>query len=163
MSDVALFWFDYGADIDIQNGDIAGDNGLASAVLISLFTDARAPSLERLPEGEISLRGWWGDSINSENQETTGSLLWLLFRSKAISSTAESAFDYCKSALQWILDLDIAEKVLIDSSIKSGGTLQIIIKISRGSAKKYEYLWEDSLNYQKVTVQKSSIELIFEE
>ena len=62
MSDAALNWYDYGADIKVENGDIVPDNGLATSVLISLFTDARAPSPDALPPGESSLRGWWGRS-----------------------------------------------------------------------------------------------------
>ena len=61
MSDAALVWFPFGADININNGDLSADNGLATAVMISLFTDARAPDLTLLPAGENDVRGWWGD------------------------------------------------------------------------------------------------------
>lgn len=49
MGDAALNWYDFGADIKVENGDLLADQGLATSVLISLFTDARSPSEKLLP------------------------------------------------------------------------------------------------------------------
>ena len=37
MTDARLYWFDYGGDIQLEDGDIALDNGLQTAILGSLF------------------------------------------------------------------------------------------------------------------------------
>lgn len=158
MSDAALNWYDFGADISIENGDLAADEGLATGVLISLFTDARAPSESLLPPGEKSLRGWWGDL---DETEKTGSLLWLINREKTISEVATRAREYCEDCLSWIVEEQIAEKVIIETLIIKPQSLQIKILIERGAAKKYSYLWDGVKEYAGVTIQNTSIKLQF--
>lgn len=157
MTDAALNWNDFGADINIENGDIAADNGLATAVLISLFTDARAPTVKLLPPGETELRGWWGDIT----EDKTGSLLWLIDREKVLPETAERAREYCDNCLRWLREDDIAENVTIDAQLVRPFGLQIKIAIERGSALRYSYLWDAVKEYVGVTVQNTSIQLQF--
>lgn len=157
MSDGALVWFDFGADILVQGGDIVPDNGLANAALISLFTDARAPQLSELPPGETSLRGWWGDL----NEDVTGSLLWLIQREKMLPEVALRAQEYCESALAWMLEEGLAETIDVQATLVRPISLQIIIKISRGSSKQYAYLWEAVAEYVETKVQNTSIKLQF--
>lgn len=157
MTDALLIWNDFGADINIQNGDIVSDNGLATAVLVSLFTDSRSPSEKLLPPGETELRGWWGDI----GDEKTGSLLWLINREKVIPEVAERAREYCETALRWLREQDIAETVTIDAQLVRPSGLQISIKLERGSASRYSYLWEAVKEYAGVTVQNTTIRLQF--
>lgn len=157
MSDAQLVWNDYGADIQVQNGDIVPDDGLASAVLISLFTDARSPDAALLPPGELSLRGWWGDL----SDRTTGSLLWLINREKVTNEVAARAREYALSALQWLKDEGIAEKVEVVSTLVRPFSLQLKITITRGAAKRYSYLWDAVDLYRGATVQNTSIQLQF--
>lgn len=158
MTDAALNWYDFGADINIENGDLAADNGLATGVLISLFSDARAPSESILPPGEKSLRGWWGDL---DTTEKTGSLLWLINREKTISEVAERAREYCEECLRWVLDEQIAERITVETTLIKPQSLQIKILIERGTAKKYSYLWDGVKEYAGVTIQNTSIKLQF--
>ena len=49
------------ADMSLIGIDLATEEGLYTAVVISLFTDARADKDDELPAGENdSRRGWWG-------------------------------------------------------------------------------------------------------
>lgn len=158
MSDAALFWYNFGADIQVVNGDLFPDNGLASAVLISLFTDARAPDEKLLPDGEVSLRGWWGDL---DNRETTGSLLWLIHREKTVPDVAARAREYCTEALQWLKDEEIAESYTVETQLVKPQSLQIKIKIKRGAARRYSYLWDAVKEYPAVAVQNTSVQIEF--
>lgn len=157
MSDAALVWFPFGADININNGDLSPDNGLATAVMISLFTDARAPDLTLLPPGETELRGWWGDIDTFK----TGSLLWLFSREKTLPGVAVDVKDACLQALEWIKDEEIAEKVEVFAEIVKPIGLNVIIKIYRGNAKRYSYLWDAIQNYDSITVQNTGISIEF--
>lgn len=157
MSDAALVWFPFGADINISNGDLSPDNGLATAVMISLFTDARAPDLTLLPAGEDDLRGWWGDIADFK----TGSLLWLIGREKVLPEVAARAREYCVNALEWIKDEEIADKIEITASLVRPMGLEIIIKIYRGNARRYGYLWDAIVNYDSITVQNVGISIEF--
>ncbi len=157
MSDAALAWFDFGADIQVSGGDLLPDDGLASAVLISLFTDARAPQLSELPQGETSLRGWWGDL----DQRTTGSLLWLIQREKTIPEVALRAKEYAEDALAWMIEQGVAESVTVEAQLVRPSGLQLKIKITRGASKQYSYLWDAVEEYAETKVQNTSIKLQF--
>lgn len=158
MSDAALIWNDFGADINIVNGDMMKDGGLASAVFISVFTDARSPSVTLLPLGENELKGWWGDL---DQDITTGSLLWLVQREKALPEVAAQAREYIKDSLEWLVDDNIASIVAIDSQIIKPQSLQIIIKIHRGSSKEFAYLWEAVKEYESMAIQNTTILIQF--
>lgn len=157
MSDAALIWTPFGADIEIKNGDFTADSGLATAVLISLFTDQRAPDVSLLPDSEESLRGWWGDLEDFK----TGSLLWLLQREKMVSETATRAREYCLEALAWIIDEGIAEKIEVEADLRPPSGMNIKIYIYRGAATRYSYLWRAIENYEAVTVENSGISIDF--
>lgn len=108
-----IFNAEYG-DYDLTLGssgsvhDIAGDSDLLAAVIISLFTNRRAPDdeLDQMPDGTSpDPQGWWGDWLSLADMVTDeiGSLLWLLWREKDLDSTLARAEAYAKSALAWLL------------------------------------------------------------
>ena len=66
-------------DLVIENDDLKIDEGLETAVLISLYTDARV-SDEELPAEEAQKRGWWGDIYPDIPNDQIGSKLWLKAR-----------------------------------------------------------------------------------
>ena len=63
----ALFEFDLVLAGTSPDRDLQGDDGLFTAVIISLFTDRRANADDPLPDERICAlpdpRGWWGDYI----------------------------------------------------------------------------------------------------
>lgn len=76
MTDIALHWDAVlnCADIALKNGALDTDDGLRTAILISLFTDARALDDDVLPAPE-DRRGWWGDAIPEIEGDIIGSRL----------------------------------------------------------------------------------------
>ncbi len=47
-------------DLTLKNGEIATDaQGLKTAVIVSLLSDARAKEDQPLPDGSNKRRGWW--------------------------------------------------------------------------------------------------------
>ena len=76
MSDVALRWTDRGLDLVIEDGDLARDEGLATAVLVSLFSDARLEEASLLEGADV--RGWWAEIAG----DRFGSQLWRFERAK---------------------------------------------------------------------------------
>lgn len=143
MSDIALLWRDVDADAVVTDGDILTDDGLQTAVVISLFTDRRADPDDRLPEGETDPRGWWGD-LNEDIQ--TGSRLWLLRREKQLPAVRQRAEDYCREALQWLIDDEIASSVTVIGSWLRRGVLALHIVIHRPGQDdinyRFSYNWE---------------------
>lgn len=72
-------------DLVYQNGGLKTDSGLRTAILISLFSDAR----------EENRRGWWGGEI--------GSKLWTLQNAKRSPETLKKAQDFAQDALSWLI------------------------------------------------------------
>lgn len=97
--------------LDASAVDLSTDEGLETAVVISLFTDKRAADDEELPSGVGSRRGWWGDSLADVTGDQIGSKLWLLCREKRVQDVRLRAEQYIREALQWMLDTKIATKI----------------------------------------------------
>lgn len=97
-----------GIALDIATGDLlrGGDGGVLTddgfwgPVLVSLFTDARAPDGMPLPDPAGPRRGWWGSSLVDDGE--VGSLLWTLRREKTTPETVQKARSYAAAALAWI-------------------------------------------------------------
>jgi phage gp46-like protein len=78
MADIALVFSPFGhGDLVLAGQDLARDDGLESAVRLSLFTDRRAKP-EQLHAGDdrSDLRGWWGDIHPAVADDESSSLLW---------------------------------------------------------------------------------------
>jgi len=110
MPDISLIW-----DVDNSRGDwqllgpvLVTGNDLASATLISLFTDRIANPDDVIPDGTDDPRGWWGDL---GEDMPIGSRLWLLSRAKQTQETLNNAVDYAKEALEWFVDDGVAARI----------------------------------------------------
>lgn len=113
MSDFALAWSSsrLAADLEIDANDLVGEDGLETAVLLSLFTDRRAEPGDTLPDGETDRRGWWADGAPVIGGDQFGSRLWLLARSKQTPDVLDRAQEYTREALAWLLEDKIAESI----------------------------------------------------
>ncbi len=111
--DIALDWNGQllAGDIALDGAELATDAGLKTAIVVSLFSDARAGADDEIPAGETDPRGWWGDLLAPRDGDRTGSRLWLLARGKLTTETARRAEEYAREALQWLIDDKIAAAV----------------------------------------------------
>lgn len=130
MADIAWTWdADKSFDISLCCNDIPLTDSLQSAVLISLFSDARAPDDVELPAGE-DRRGWWGDNYADIEGDADGSLLWLLRREKQTPQVLQRARTYARQALTWMLDDGVARQVDIEAEWQALGVLALGITIT---------------------------------
>jgi phage gp46-like protein len=156
MTDLALHFASgaWSADLSIVAGDLATDDGLRTAVIISLFTDARARADDPLPQADADRRGWWGDCGNADPNDRTGSRLWLLTRAKAVPVTAIRARDYCREALDWLVEDGVASSVDVEATLalvnaaRASAALLIRVTIVRptGARLAIDYLWDAEAN-----------------
>lgn len=148
MTDIAITWDtrNFRGDWSITRGDLAVDAGLRSAVLVSLFTDRIAsPDYTPPAGGPTDRRGWWGDTYSSA---PWGSRLWQLNRSKKSDGrlVLNQARDYCREALQWLLDRGIAAKVAVACDWIKPDVLGIEIEITKPNGTttrpfRFEWAW----------------------
>lgn len=153
MTDLALAFQDGAWDLVFADGLIGTDDGLATAIAISLFTDARARADDPIPPG-ADPRGWWGDAFNADPDDRIGSRLWTLRREKLTAATALRARDMVREALQWLLDdqvvtsIDIEVVMLKPDASRFSGALLLTIWITRpgGPAReRYDFVWDATI------------------
>ena len=123
MTDIAIAWSADAArgDLALASGDLASDpSGLRTAIVLSLFSDAR--HLEAAPGADP--RGWWGDAAGDAG-DATGSLLWLLDRETERDEVATRAEGYAREALAWCVADGVADRIEVSAEWTARGVLEI--------------------------------------
>lgn len=151
--DIRLVWsnLDGAGDVAIAENDLARDPGLETAVLLSLFCDRRAPEGARLPRGQTSVRGWWGDEFGDTPGDETGSHLWLLEGAPWSEATARRAEQYSREALQHMVDDRAVARVVPIATLPSVGVLELAIRIEKPDAPAATYRYGLTWAAQGVT------------
>lgn len=130
-------------DFIIENGNLATVEGFDTAITVSLFTDARASESQvYLPENR---RGWVGNTVNNVQDRELGSLLWLLDQRRLNQDTLNTATDFAKKALNWLIEDKLADDIIVTGTIvpRSGIQLRIDILIDKSITEThFVKLWE---------------------
>ena len=139
MPDIATFWDPsaQSGDWSITSNDLTTDNGLATAVTISLGTNRRADSADPLPTQDTDPRGWWGDiPANGGAPARWGCKFWLRRRATMAGDIANILISDAQQALQWLVDDGVAASVVVTAQQQTppSGTVLLNIAINRNSA-----------------------------
>ncbi|WP_086649256.1 phage GP46 family protein [Gluconobacter sp. DsW_056] len=132
-----LDWF-----VDPTTNSIATTGSLESAVIISLFTDKRAPDTWTRTDDK---RGWWGNDDSSVYE--MGSLLWTLWYipTQTTDDYTNLVSGICKDALQWLIEEKIAEDIDITVSMITSSDCRITITVTQpNQTEQYKYMWSPS-------------------
>lgn len=144
--DAALVWKELGADLSVEALGLLVDDGLETAVILSLFCDRRAEPDDVLPDNSGDRRGWWADAYPAALGDKWGSRLWLLAREKQLPSVLARAKEYAEEALAWMVEDGIAASVEVTAEVVKTGTLGLLVVITKpdAAALKYKFnaLWE---------------------
>lgn len=139
-------------DWAIVNGDLAVDDGLDTAVAISLWTN-RVLSPDDVPSGPGGdLGGWWGDPylppLASGQPDYIGSKLWRWARALQTLQTAQGMQADTQQALQWMEDDGVVASVTVPLPTFPGpGMARIVAILAQQSAsgamvnQQYTSLW----------------------
>lgn len=139
--DIPLVWDAANARADWSiAGAVPADGDLATAVLISLFTDRTAPPDFVLTDGTTDRRGWWADAYTGD---PIGSHLWTLERSKKTSTKEieNRAKGYAEAALKWLIDDGIAKTVAVETEWHQQGLLAIGVIITQASGRASQFFF----------------------
>ena len=131
-------------DITVENGDLAAENGLETAVLISLFSDRFVPEVE-LPENIEETRGWWGDALSTPPEDLIGSRLWTFDRiGKINNETAIGMREAILEALQWMIDDGVAALIEVDTEVVANTQINFDVRIFRpeGDDIPFKFIWD---------------------
>lgn len=111
-------------DLALDGGpvpDLQGDDGLLTAIVVSLFSDAPALAGDPLPDVRVGVpsdrRGWWGDGVTeADARAPLGSRLWLLSREKEMEEVVSRAQQYAEEALRWLVDGEYVATLTVTAS-----------------------------------------------
>lgn len=137
MGDITTVWSpaDGVGDWEVAGGALLEGDDLATAALISLFTDRQANADDPVIDGDR--RGWWGDP-------TMGSRLWLLARAKVTDETLRLAEEYAEEALAWMVGDGVVAGVSATAAWIAPRQLGLTIDLTRtdGTVRTLAYAWE---------------------
>lgn len=132
MADIATIYNNEAlrGDLMLDGGLLAMDEGLESAVLISLFTDRRATDAELVHLGGTDARGWWADLTLPDDGDQVGSGLWTLHREKMTTEVMRRAEAYAKKSLAWLITDGVATDVQVTAEKVRRGLLGLTVVIT---------------------------------
>lgn len=143
--DITLAEIDGALDLALLDGDLATDDGLRTAVALSLLCDRRAEPDDIIPDGTTNRRGWWADAIADEDGDRWGSRLWLLDREKELPEVRRRAEAYAEESLDWLLDDGVANEITVTAETLNRSVLWLRVDIQRGDgtriSDRYQYVW----------------------
>lgn len=141
--DIAIAYKTFSGDLRVDAGDLAKEGSLYTAVVLSLFLDARAKEDDVIPDGTSDRRGWWGDAYTTASGDSIGSRLWLLSREKQLGPVLARAKEYAEEALAWLVTDGAAKAVTVTASIPQQGVLGLLVQIARPDGTRLEYLFNN--------------------
>jgi phage gp46-like protein len=149
VSDLVLLWSNeaFSADLAVVGADLGTDDGLRTAFIISLFSDAPARPDDVLPDKSDDRRGWWGDGFPFKDGDVVGSRLWLLSREKRIPDVLNRARDYAREALSWAIEDGICAAIDVTAERfgADGFAIGVVAHRPRGQdAARFDFVWENS-------------------
>lgn len=143
--DITLDDVDGLLDVALLDGDLATDDGLRTAVALSLLCDRRAEEDDIIPDGTDNRRGWWADAIADQDGDKWGSRLWLLSREKELPEVRRRAEAYAEEALDWLLDDGVVSEIVVTAETLNRTVLWLRVDIQRGDgtriSDRYQYVW----------------------
>lgn len=134
-------------DLSVKDSAIDSDDGLRTAITISLFSDARAQAGMTVPD-PTDLRGWWGDSYADTPGDVFGSRIWTLIGEKVTPNLLVQLDELIREALQWLIDDGLVSGIEVELEILAPGVVGAKIGVLRPGASTVAPLglWEVSLN-----------------
>lgn len=127
---------------------LGADRSIETAIVLSLFTDRRAPEGWR-PEIQ-DRRGWWGDGLEPDGLavDPLGSWLWLLENEKVTPEIVALAKAYAEASLEWMIADGVAARVEVISEARAdnhGVNLGVDVFAASGAkvySRKFDILWQ---------------------
>lgn len=129
-------------DLRVDGADFAHVDGMETAIVVSLFTDARAP--DSVVKSAKNRRGWVGDILTANVGRTLGSLLWTYDQSRLTRDILNRLDVTVENALKWMVDDGIAREISAEVTQDSsrGIIINIDILTPDGKNQKYAILWK---------------------
>lgn len=144
-----------GHDATLVAGQYEPDNGLRTALLLSLFCDALADDDDELPEeqgGETfpDRRGYWADALSRLGPDDRwGSRLWLLKGETLTSETRTRARRYALEACRWVETMGLG-RIAVETELFAERRGWLVIEVTvtdatKGDIRSFRFLWDSMI------------------
>lgn len=129
-------------DLSLDGSDLAGVDGLETAIDVTLFTDARADAASVLDPA--LRRGWIGDVFTAGIRRSLGSTQWIYEQSRLTQEIVNRVENDLQRAFQWFIDDGLATSVSVTASRSSARGIAVTIRIEgrQGVVQRYVELWQ---------------------
>ncbi len=126
---------------------LSQDGGLGTAVVLSLFLNARADVDDPLPDpNSEDLGGYWADALSSLPEDRYGSRLWTFRRSTNTSQTRTEMQDAANEALKWLRDDGIARDVTVEvlphDIDPTAVQINVVVIEETGREQAFAFVWD---------------------
>ena len=131
-------------DLILDGAEFGTVDGLETAIVISLFTDARAKASQvKSPDRR---RGWVGNILNIETGRQLGSRLWVYDQSRLTPDIMNAVAEEAKRCLFWMVQDGVARSINAGVEKISERAINIVIDIvtASGENRRYELLWRST-------------------
>lgn len=131
-------------DLRVADADFESVNGFETSIIVSLFTDQRAPSSS--VQSAERRRGWVGNILTADIGRSLGSLLWLYDQSRLTREIMNKVEIEAENCLSWMVEDNIAREVTarVTQSQKRGIVVEIDIITIDGKSQRYAVLWRNT-------------------
>ena len=132
-------------DITFTDGDITADEGFETAIMASLFTDARASESQvGSPEQR---RGWLGNTLSTVPGREVGGLMYLAEQRRLTQDTVNENVDFAQKSLAWMTEDRLAQRIDVSGELipKKGVRLTIAITTPNDKLFFSVDLWENTI------------------
>ena len=131
-------------DLMVQDQDFEAVEGFETSIIVSLFTDGRAPS-SSVPSA-ARRRGWVGNILTADINRSLGSLLWLYEQSRITREILNQIRNEAEKSLLWMVEDGIARDInaVVTRQTKRGIVIEIEIITLEGKSQRYAVLWRST-------------------
>lgn len=144
-----------GVDVLTVSHCLALESGLHTAVIHSLFTDARAGRDDALPYGSTDQGGWVGESFvpnNGQQHGAYGSRLWLNYYVVSQNEKLEAQRFAAQESLAWLIDTAVVDSIDVKASFVNKQTfdmlaLHIVMRRDGRDQPVYDAVWGATLQH----------------
>lgn len=128
-------------DLNVVDQTLETIEGFETAIIVSLFTDARAPS--SVVQTPSRRRGWVGNILTADSGRQLGSRLWTFQQARLTEATLNDIAVAAQESLNWMVEDRIAKSVSA-TALQNGSrgvTINVSIVTIEGKEEKYAVLW----------------------
>lgn len=120
-------------DLEVKGDDLAGEDGLDSAAVLSLFT-----------EGEgLGSRGYWADALAAAPGDRWGSTLRRSVGAPNTQARRVALLRSIEASMAWAIEDAVATDVAVEATGYSRGRLDVDVElVGAGAGRRWSIYWD---------------------